>query len=196
MGPADRAARAADADARRAPRSCCGSPRPASATATCTSTTAISTSATAGGPSSPSSARPCRSRSATRSSAWSRRSGPRPRASRSATRGSPFPGSAAGTARSAEHEREQWCMTPKFLGARVPGGYSDHVIVPHPRYLIAYDGRADAARLHLRLRRADRLQRDPEGGAAARGRLPGPDRRGRGRPQRRPHRARGGAGAG
>lgn len=34
------------------------------------------------------------------------------------------------------HEREQWCMSPRFLGARVDGGYSDHVIVPHPRYLI------------------------------------------------------------
>ncbi|MDF2782101.1 MAG: alcohol dehydrogenase, partial [Geminicoccaceae bacterium] len=39
-----------------------------------------------------------------------------------------------------EHEREQWCLTPKFLGARVPGGYSDHVIVPHPRYLIDHAG--------------------------------------------------------
>ncbi len=37
-------------------------------------------------------------------------------------------------------EREQFCMTPKFLGARVDGGYSDHVIVPDPRYLVAYDG--------------------------------------------------------
>ena len=37
-------------------------------------------------------------------------------------------------------EREQFCMSPKFLGARVDGGYSDHVIVPHPRYLIDYDG--------------------------------------------------------
>ena len=38
------------------------------------------------------------------------------------------------------HEREQFCMTPKFLGARVNGGYSDHVIVPHPSYLVAHDG--------------------------------------------------------
>lgn len=38
------------------------------------------------------------------------------------------------------HEREQFCMTPKFLGARVNGGYSDHVIVPNPSYLVAYDG--------------------------------------------------------
>ena len=39
-----------------------------------------------------------------------------------------------------EHEREQWCLSPRFLGARVAGGYSDHVIVPHPRYLIDYQG--------------------------------------------------------
>ena len=38
------------------------------------------------------------------------------------------------------HEREQFCMSPKFLGARVNGGYSDHVIVPDPSYLVAYDG--------------------------------------------------------
>jgi len=35
---------------------------------------------------------------------------------------------------------EYLCNTPKFIGARVNGGYSDYVIVPHPRYLIAYDG--------------------------------------------------------
>jgi D-arabinose 1-dehydrogenase-like Zn-dependent alcohol dehydrogenase len=36
------------------------------------------------------------------------------------------------------HEVEQWCLSPRFLGARVNGGYSDHVIVPHPRYLVDY----------------------------------------------------------
>lgn len=38
------------------------------------------------------------------------------------------------------HEREQFCMTPKFLGARVDGGYSDHVIVPDPTYLVRHEG--------------------------------------------------------
>jgi propanol-preferring alcohol dehydrogenase len=38
------------------------------------------------------------------------------------------------------HEREQWCLQPRFLGARVDGGYSDHVIVPHPKYLIDHEG--------------------------------------------------------
>jgi propanol-preferring alcohol dehydrogenase len=39
-----------------------------------------------------------------------------------------------------QHEREQWCLTPKFLGARVPGGYSDYVVVPHPKYLLDHEG--------------------------------------------------------
>jgi D-arabinose 1-dehydrogenase-like Zn-dependent alcohol dehydrogenase len=37
-----------------------------------------------------------------------------------------------------EHEREQLCLSPRFLGARVNGGYSDYAIVPHPKYLIDY----------------------------------------------------------
>jgi D-arabinose 1-dehydrogenase-like Zn-dependent alcohol dehydrogenase len=37
-------------------------------------------------------------------------------------------------------EPEHWCLSPKFLGARVDGGYSDHVLVPHPKYLVEYDG--------------------------------------------------------
>jgi len=51
-----------------------------------------------------------------------------------------FPWIGCRTCAICQHEREQWCMTPKFLGARVPGGYSDHVIVPHPSYLVPYDG--------------------------------------------------------
>ena len=37
-------------------------------------------------------------------------------------------------------EPEHYCLSPKFLGARVNGGYSDHVIVPHPKYLVDYEG--------------------------------------------------------
>ncbi len=33
---------------------------------------------------------------------------------------------------------EQLCDSPKFIGARVDGGYADLVIVPHPKYLIDY----------------------------------------------------------
>lgn len=31
---------------------------------------------------------------------------------------------------------EQLCLTPRFLGVHKPGGYADHVLVPHPRYLL------------------------------------------------------------
>ena len=33
---------------------------------------------------------------------------------------------------------EQLCLRPRFLGVHKPGGYSDHVLVPHPRYLIDF----------------------------------------------------------
>jgi alcohol dehydrogenase, propanol-preferring len=31
---------------------------------------------------------------------------------------------------------EQLCAAPRFLGVHKPGGYADHVMVPHPRYLL------------------------------------------------------------
>jgi len=33
---------------------------------------------------------------------------------------------------------EQLCLKPRFLGVHKPGGYGDHVLVPHPRYLVDY----------------------------------------------------------
>ncbi len=35
------------------------------------------------------------------------------------------------------------CETPHTIGTRRDGGYSDHVIVPHPRYLVDYAGVAE-----------------------------------------------------
>jgi D-arabinose 1-dehydrogenase-like Zn-dependent alcohol dehydrogenase len=37
-------------------------------------------------------------------------------------------------------EPEHYCLSPKFLGARTHGGYAEYVLVPHPKYLLAYDG--------------------------------------------------------
>ena len=31
---------------------------------------------------------------------------------------------------------DNYCMTPSMIGLQRPGGYADHLIVPHPRYLI------------------------------------------------------------
>ena len=39
--------------------------------------------------------------------------------------------------------REGWdnyCMAPNMIGIQRPGGYADHLIVPHPRYLIDTNG--------------------------------------------------------
>ena len=35
---------------------------------------------------------------------------------------------------------EQLCNTPRALGVNIDGGYSDTVVVPHPRYLLDCDG--------------------------------------------------------
>lgn len=35
---------------------------------------------------------------------------------------------------------EQLCNRPRALGINVDGGYADHVLVPHPRYLLDADG--------------------------------------------------------
>ena len=39
--------------------------------------------------------------------------------------------------------RENFCLTPRFMGTRVDGGYSDFVVVPHARYLIDPSGLGD-----------------------------------------------------
>jgi D-arabinose 1-dehydrogenase-like Zn-dependent alcohol dehydrogenase len=32
--------------------------------------------------------------------------------------------------------QEQLCMAPRFIGVQRAGGYADHIVVPHPRYLL------------------------------------------------------------
>jgi D-arabinose 1-dehydrogenase-like Zn-dependent alcohol dehydrogenase len=36
--------------------------------------------------------------------------------------------------------KDNWCPTPRFIGIQKPGGYGDHLLVPHPRYLIDASG--------------------------------------------------------
>ncbi len=35
---------------------------------------------------------------------------------------------------------DNYCMAPRMIGIQRPGGYADHLLVPHPRYLIAPGG--------------------------------------------------------
>ena len=41
-------------------------------------------------------------------------------------------------------EEDIFCEAGRYLGARVDGGYSDYMLVPHPRYLLPYDGVEEA----------------------------------------------------
>lgn len=35
---------------------------------------------------------------------------------------------------------DNYCMAPRMIGLQRPGGYADHLLVPHPRYLVDVDG--------------------------------------------------------
>ena len=51
-----------------------------------------------------------------------------------------FPWIGCGECDVCQDDREVLCAMPRTIGTRRAGGYSDHVIVPHPRYLVPYDG--------------------------------------------------------
>jgi len=51
-----------------------------------------------------------------------------------------YPWIGCGTCRHCLHGIELDCETPRSLGTRRAGGYSDHVLVPHPRYVLGHDG--------------------------------------------------------
>jgi D-arabinose 1-dehydrogenase-like Zn-dependent alcohol dehydrogenase len=47
-----------------------------------------------------------------------------------------YPWIGCGSCEVCQAGEEQLCLTPRFLGIQRPGGYSDHILVPHPRYLL------------------------------------------------------------
>jgi len=49
-----------------------------------------------------------------------------------------YPWIGCGTCMVCRRGDEQLCLAPQFVGAFRPGGFSDHLMVPHPRYLIDY----------------------------------------------------------
>jgi propanol-preferring alcohol dehydrogenase len=49
-----------------------------------------------------------------------------------------YPWIGCGTCAVCQRGDEQLCLKPQFVGAFRPGGFSDHLMVPHPRYLIDY----------------------------------------------------------
>ena len=50
-----------------------------------------------------------------------------------------FPWIGCGGCTSCALGREELCLVPRALGVNCDGGFADHVLVPHPRYLFDYD---------------------------------------------------------
>jgi alcohol dehydrogenase, propanol-preferring len=50
-----------------------------------------------------------------------------------------FPWIGCGACAPCKNGHEELCMSPRALGINRDGGFADHVQVPHPRYLFAYD---------------------------------------------------------
>ena len=51
-----------------------------------------------------------------------------------------FPWTGCGSCPRCLEGRDNWCPTPRFIGIQRPGGYADHLLVPHPRYLVDASG--------------------------------------------------------
>ena len=49
-----------------------------------------------------------------------------------------FPWIGCGKCAACLENNETLCEAPKYLGARLDGGYSDHIIVPHSKYIVSY----------------------------------------------------------
>ena len=55
-----------------------------------------------------------------------------------------FPWIGCGACDFCRRGEELLCANGRALGVRAPGGYADHVLVPHPRYLVDYTGVPEA----------------------------------------------------
>ena len=51
-----------------------------------------------------------------------------------------YPWIGCGTCRVCRSGNENLCAAPRFLGVHCDGGYADHILVPHPRYLLDLAG--------------------------------------------------------
>lgn len=51
-----------------------------------------------------------------------------------------FPWTGCGDCARCREGRDNWCGSPRFIGVQRAGGYADHLIVPHPRYLVDASG--------------------------------------------------------
>jgi hypothetical protein len=45
-----------------------------------------------------------------------------------------------GTCARCREGQDNHCMSPRFVGVQRSGGYADHLLIPHPRYLVDASG--------------------------------------------------------
>lgn len=64
--------------------------------------------------------------------------GPQASGLRPGAKGVVYPWIGCGSCHACQHGRELFCSKQRTIGTRVSGGYSNYVIVPHPRYLVDY----------------------------------------------------------
>ena len=51
-----------------------------------------------------------------------------------------YPWTGCGACARCREGLDNYCMAPRMIGIQRPGGYADHLIVPHPRYLVDASG--------------------------------------------------------
>jgi D-arabinose 1-dehydrogenase-like Zn-dependent alcohol dehydrogenase len=51
-----------------------------------------------------------------------------------------YPWTGCGACARCREGLDNFCMSPRNIGLQRPGGYSDHLLVPHPRYLVDASG--------------------------------------------------------
>ncbi|HEY7574267.1 MAG TPA: zinc-binding dehydrogenase, partial [Thermoanaerobaculia bacterium] len=51
-----------------------------------------------------------------------------------------YPWIGCGTCAVCSAGEDNYCLAPRFIGAGKPGAYATHILVPHPKYLVAADG--------------------------------------------------------
>lgn len=51
-----------------------------------------------------------------------------------------YPWTGCGTCARCREGMDNWCAQPRYLGVQRKGGYADHMIVPHPKYLVDASG--------------------------------------------------------
>ena len=51
-----------------------------------------------------------------------------------------YPWTGCGTCARCAEGLDNWCMAPRFIGIQRSGAYADHLLVPHPKYLVDASG--------------------------------------------------------